>query len=255
MAIISELGEIPFEKILSEGFTMTTSGTTGPQKEIYRSPQNLQNTIRDSIRAQELSKDSKILQIARTDHAALLVQSLAGYTLGAEVTLKKFNAFNFFEDFRDKTHVFLAPAHMRALMQTKEFEKADFSGQRILCGSEPLPWQLIEAFAKKGAIVQPDWGMCEIGPVVIYSVYRDVDSVRKDMAKYPNKFLLGDTFLCDYKIVDNVLWVKGDTCISDDWFCTDDIVEEIDSKLFFKGRVHKEGTKPFRLDYSKWKIE
>ena len=52
-----------------------------------------------------------------------------------------------------------------------------------------------------------------------------------------------------------MLWVKGDTCISDDWFCTDDIVEEIDSKLFFKGRVHKEGAKPFRLDYSKWKIE
>lgn len=255
MAIISEVGEIPFDKILSEGFTMTTSGTTGPQKKIYRSPLNLQNTIRDSIKAQKLSKDSKILQIARTDHAALLIQSLPGYTLGAEVTLKKFNAYTFFSDFKNKTHVFLAPGHMKALMKTKEFKTADLAGQRILCGSEPLSWELIEAFASKGAIMQPNWGMSEIGPVVIYSVYDNVSKVLTDKEKYKDKFLLGDTYLCDYKIVDNVLWVKGDTCISDDWFCTDDIVEEIDGKLFFKDRVHKEGAKPFRLGHSKWQID
>ena len=253
--IYSQIGEISFEEILTKGFTITTSGTTGKPKKIHRTPANLQLSIANSIKAQNLTKDSKLLHITRLDHAVLIIHALPGFLLGADVYCKKFNAFSFLEDFKEKTHVFLAPGHMKAIMNCKGWDGADFTGQHILCGSEPVSWDIIEAFVEKNAIVQPNWGMSEIGPVTIYSIYDDIKKVREDKEKYANKFILGDTFLCDYKIVDNVLWVKGDTCISDDWFCTDDIVEEIDGKLFFSNRVHKDGAKPFRLDSTKWQID
>jgi hypothetical protein len=42
-----------------------------------------------------------------------------------------------------------------------------------------------------------------------------------------------------FRINENsVLEVKGDICVYDDWYVTNDIVEEVDGILFYKGR-HK----------------
>ena len=56
---------------------------------------------------------------------------------------------------------------MAAVMMTKGFKDCDLRGIRILGGSSSVSWAMIEAFVSKGAIVQPNWGMSEIGPMVI----------------------------------------------------------------------------------------
>ena len=115
---------ISFDKILNEGVTISSSGTTGPSKDIFRDPENLKEANKIAVDAQNISSTSKILTVTRMTHAGgLLAQSLPAYSVGAEVTiLKKFNPFTFLKNFQHYTHTFLAPAQMTALMNTKDLK-------------------------------------------------------------------------------------------------------------------------------------
>jgi acyl-CoA synthetase (AMP-forming)/AMP-acid ligase II len=163
---------VDFDHILNNGVTITSSGTTGDSKSIFRTPENLKRVCEVAIEAQRITKNSRILTVTRMTHAGgLLTQSLPGYTLGCDIKIQQFNAYSFLKDFQKYTHTFLTPSHMWALMQTKDFANADLSGKWILGGSDPVSWEMIEAFTTKGAIVQPNWGMSEVGPLTINSVF------------------------------------------------------------------------------------
>ena len=170
---------IYFEHILKNGVSITSSGTTGIPKEVYRTPENLRACIDVAVSAQQLTQRSRVLTVTRMTHAGgLLTQTLPAYTIGADFEICQFNAFTFLKDFSNFTHTFLTPAHMTALMNTKGFANCDLSGKWILGGSDPVTWEMIEAFVSKGAIVQPNWGMSEIGPITINSVFDSLDKVR-----------------------------------------------------------------------------
>ena len=159
---------IDYANILNNGVEISSSGTTGPAKKVFRTPDNLKACIDVAIEAQQLVRSSKVLTVTRMTHAGgLLTQTLPAYSLGAEFKVQQFNAFTFLKDFKDYTHTFLAPAQMTALMNTKGFADCDLTGKRILGGSDPVSWEMIEAFVSKGAVVQPNWGMSEIGPITI----------------------------------------------------------------------------------------
>ena len=181
---------ISFEKILNEGVTISSSGTTGPAKDIFRDPQNLKEANKVAVEAQRISTTSKILTVTRMTHAGgLLAQSLPAYSIGAEVTvLKKFNPFTFLKNFQHYTHTFLAPAQMTALMNTKGFKDCDLTGKRILGGSDPVTWDMIEAFVDKGAIVQPNWGMSEIGPITINIEFATMEQVAYVKQRCPDDY-------------------------------------------------------------------
>ena len=231
---------IDFGKSLEEGVTISSSGTTGPSKEIFRSPENLKAANKVAVEAQKISVSSKILTVTRMTHAGgLLAQSLPAFSVNAEVTvLNKFNPFTFLKNFQHYTHTFLAPAQMTALMNTKGFTDCDLSGKRILGGSDPVSWEMIEAFVKRGAIVQPNWGMSEIGPITINIEFDNLEYVEYVKQRcFEGYTILGNKFYCDWKIVDHELYVKGDTCIYDDWFATGDIVAlDMGNRMYYLGR-------------------
>lgn len=227
---------VNFQHVLDNGVSITSSGTTGTPKTIFRSPENLRKVIEAAIDAQQLTKSSRIYTVTRMTHAGgLLTQSLPGYTLGCDIKIEQFNAYTFLKEFKDYTHTFLTPAHMWALMQTKDFQKADLSGKWILGGSDPVSWEMIEAFASKGAIVQPNWGMSEVGPITINSIFtKDSDlNYYKNLSKGS---ILGDKFYTEWKIEDGILWVKGDLVYKSGWLRTGDIVECHGGILFYLGR-------------------
>lgn len=230
---------IDYAQILQNGVTISSSGTTGTPKQVFRTPENLRESIKAAISAQKLTQRSKVLTVTRMTHAGgLLTQTLPAYDLGAEFKVQQFNAFTFLKDFADYTHTFLAPAQMIALMNTKGFVDCDLTGKRILGGSDPVTWEMIEAFVSKGAIVQPNWGMSEIGPITINIEFDSMDKVHyvKEQS-IKDGTIMGDTFYCDWKIVDRELYVKGPTCIYDDWFATGDLVEtDSENRLYYKGR-------------------
>ena len=226
-----------FDDILKNGVTITSSGTTGKPKEIFRTPENLKASIEVAIDAQKLSSKSKVLTVTRMTHAGgLLTQSLPAHTLGAELKIQKFNAYTFLKDFKDYTHTFLTPAHMDALMKTKGWKDADLSGKVVLGGSDPVSWNMIYEFVYHGALVIPNWGMSEIGPITINTAFYDLDQVLHYRYLLDKGIILGDRVYCDAKIVDGELHVKGPTCYKEDWLATGDMVEDIDGIFSYKGR-------------------
>lgn len=220
---------INFELILKDGCVISSSGTTGIPKQIYRSPENLEACIEASLNGQNITSKSKILTVTRMTHAGgLLLQSLPAYTLGCDISIEKFNAYTFLKRFKRHTHTFLPPAMCEALINTKGFKTADLSGKYVAMGSDPIPAKHIQAFIDRGAIVFANWGMSEIGPWTINKTYRPGDTAEDN--------ILGDTFWCDYKIEKDQLYVKGPLCIYEDWFATGDLVKQESNKLFFKER-------------------
>ena len=238
---------IDYKHILNNGVEISSSGTTGPAKFVFRTPDNLQSCIEVACDAQELTKKSKVLTVTRMTHAGgLLTQTLPAYSIGAEFKVQQFNAFTFLKDFANYTHTFLTPAHMKALMKTKGFVDCDLSGKRILGGSDSVTWELIEAFVKKGATVQPNWGMSEIGPIAINAVFNSIEQIREvqEQAEYlmhrhpPRDFtILGNKYYCDWQIINDQLYVKGPTSIYNDWFATKDMVAiDISRNMYYFGR-------------------
>ena len=230
---------IDYANILNNGVEISSSGTTGPAKKVFRTPDNLKACIDVAIEAQQLVRSSKVLTVTRMTHAGgLLTQTLPAYSLGAEFKVQQFNAFTFLKDFKDYTHTFLAPAQMTALMNTKGFADCDLTGKRILGGSDPVSWEMIEAFVSKGAIVQPNWGMSEIGPITINIEFDSMDKVQYVKQKAPDGYtIMGDTFYCDWKIVKHELYVKGSTSIYDDWHATGDLVSlDMGRRMYYLGR-------------------
>ena len=226
-----------FEDILKNGTTISSSGTTGTPKQIYRSPSNLKACIDVAVSAQQLTQRSRVLTVTRMTHAGgLLTQTLPAYSIGADFKIQKFNAFTFLKDFADYTHTFLAPAQMTALMNTKGFQTADLSGKHILGGSDPVTWKMIEAFVSKGAVVQPNWGMSEIGPITINTTFDSLEKVYEYKNKKHTGTILGDTFYCDWKILNELLYVIGPTSINNSWMNTFDNVLNFDGILYYQGR-------------------
>jgi acyl-CoA synthetase (AMP-forming)/AMP-acid ligase II len=230
---------IDYKNILNDGIEISSSGTTGPAKMVFRTPSNLRACIDVAIDAQHLTRSSKVLTVTRMTHAGgLLTQTLPAYSIGAEFKVQQFNAFSFLKDFKDYTHTFLAPAQMTALMNTKGFNDCDLTGKRILGGSDSVTWEMIESFVSKGAIVQPNWGMSEIGPIVINIEFDSMDKVQYVKERTPDEYtIMGDTYYCDWKIIDHELYVKGPTSIYNDWYATGDIVAlDMGKRMYYLGR-------------------
>ena len=228
--------------ILNYGTTISSSGTTGTPKPVFRSPENIRYSNAVAIQAQKITKDSRILTVTRMTHAGgLLTQTLPGFTLGCDLKIQPFNAFSFLKDFADYTHTFLTPAHMLAIMKTKGFEDCDLTGKYILGGSDPTSWDMIEAFVARGAIVTPNWGMSEIGPITINTEFDSLQKVKEYSKTAPeNATILGDRFWCQFKIVNGELVVKGTTCAMPGWYQTGDQVIMSGSTMYYQGRISKE---------------
>ena len=83
--------------------------------------------------------------------------------------------------------------------------------------------------------------MSEIGPIAINTVFDSMEKVKTYQASAPaDSTILGDTAWCQYKIVDNELFVNGPICIFDGWYGTKDRVIEVNGILYYLGRTNKE---------------
>ena len=121
-------------------------------------------------------------------------------------------------------------------MKTKGWRKADLTGIWITCGSDPVPWDTISAFVEKGATVMANWGMTEVGPCAINTVFETLDKVEE----YKHELtILGDRFYCDTTIgPDGQLYIKGDISVyGDNWFATKDVVKEENNRYYYVKRA------------------
>ena len=220
------LNEGNWQAVLENGFELQSSGTTGEPKRIFQTPTKLLAANKVAVAAQNITAQSRILTVCRMTHAGgLLAQTLPAWSVHAHVDIKPFNAFTFWRDIKGYTHTHLTPMHCNLLMQTKNFNTLDLDGVFVACGSDNVTFDIIEAFVERGAVFMCNWGMTEIGPVTINTVFDSLDKVKeyRDQALADGS-LLGDRYYCETKIIGDELWVRGDVCVYEDWFNTHDLV-------------------------------
>ena len=221
--------------ILKNGIELSSSGTTGSPKKIYQSPSKLKNANKVARECQKISSKSKIYTVCKMQHAGgLLAQTLPAFEVGADIDIEEFNAYKFCKKITKYTHTHLTPNHAKAIRLTKSFKNIDLNGIWVTCGSEPVEWDLIIDFVKKGCNFMVNWGMTEIGPCAINTVFKNLESVLDYKERAINGTLIGDKTYCDTKIRNNKLYVKGNISVFDDkWFDTKDIVALNKNKEFY----------------------
>jgi acyl-CoA synthetase (AMP-forming)/AMP-acid ligase II len=215
-----------WQTVIANGFELQSSGTTGKPKRIFQTTAKLLAANKVAIATQNITAQSRILTVCSMTHAGgLLAQTLPAWSVHAHVVIKPFNAFTFWRDIKGYTHTHLTPMHCNLLMRTKNFSTLDLGGVFVACGSDSVTFEIIEAFVERGAVFMCNWGMTEIGPVTINTVFDAMDKVKhyREQA-LADGTLLGDRYFCEYKIIDDELWVRGDVCIYKDWFNTHDLV-------------------------------
>ena len=226
-------------KILKNGIELESSGTTGTPKKIFQSPEKLKAANTAAIDSQQLTSKSKVYTVCKMKHAGgLLAQTLPAYSIGADIDIEDFSAYRWVKEIYKYTHTHLTPNHCRAIMGTKDFWNCDLNGVWITCGSDPVDWDIIEAFVNTGATFMTNWGMTEVGPCVINTVFPNIETVQTYKEyKIDNLTLLGDRKYCDWKIEDDQLFVKGDICVYDDWYATGDkVATNYPGDLYYSGR-------------------
>ena len=218
---------------LTRGTELSTSGTTGRPKKIFQDPYKIKHSNFIARKVQNITKNSRILTVCSLKHAGgLLAQTLPAYEIGASVTIEPYNPYRWVMEIEKYTHSHLTPRMAEAIIKTKSFRKLDLSGITIMCGSDPVHEYEINCFTEQGATFITNWGMTEIGPVAINKTFQPGDVAEN----YLDYTVLGDTFHCDYKIVDNELHVKGAICVYPEWFATGDLVVEEAGTLYYVGR-------------------
>lgn len=220
------------QQILTDGCTVSSSGTTGTPKQIFRTPENLKACNEIAINAQRLTSKSKVYTCTRMTHAGgLLLQTLPAYTLGCDIHTTSFSAFKFITEFENYTHTFLPPQMCEAVMKTKNFATCDLTGKIVCMGSDVIPANHITAFVEKGATVIANWGMSEVGPNAISKTFFEEVPTEDG--------IIGDTFYCDTKIDENgQLYIKGDISVyGDNWFATADVVKVNNNNYYYVKRL------------------
>ena len=227
-----------YKNILSNGIVIKSSGTSGTAKEYFQSPEKLSAANKIAIDVQKILPSSRIYTCCKINHAGgLLAQTLPALSIGAQVDLVDFNPYNFIRSIHNYTHTHITPKYAKAIMRTKSFQYINFSNLHITCGADPVTWDIIEAFVSRGATFTANWGMSEIGPIAINVTFNSLDDVARIRLNSDDTCtILGDSFYCDYKIENNELLVRGDICIYNDWYKTNDTVISKNGMLYYTGR-------------------
>jgi acyl-CoA synthetase (AMP-forming)/AMP-acid ligase II len=233
---------INYKDILQKGVTISSSGTSGKPKAYFQSPKKLKYANDVALSAQHITTASKIYTCCKITHAGgLLAQTLPALSIGAHVDIIDFNAYHFIRNIGNYTHTHITPKHAKAIMLTKGFWQLNLSNIWVTCGADPVTWDIVEAFVERGATFMANWGMSEIGPIAINKTFIDIDMVKSLKESSPaNSTILGSDKYCDYRVIDNELHVRGNICIYDDWYPTQDRVIVQDDILYYTGRTNKD---------------
>lgn len=221
-------------KCLTEGYMMLSSGSTGPQKKLWQSVEKIQEANRVAREVQNIGTTSRIYTVCKLDHAGgLLAQTLPAYQIGASVEVEDFNHIRWCERIGEFTHSHLTPKMARVIAKSKQWKDLNLTGKTITCGSDRVPADTINKFTAKGATFIANWGMTEIGPVVINKVFNPGDEAKD----HQGNTIMGDVCYCNWRIDEHKqLWVNSDLCIYRGWFPTGDLVEVHGECMYYIGR-------------------
>lgn len=218
---------------------MYSSGSTG-QKRIPKiiSESMLLSNIKNVTKIQNLTYTSKVLTVCSLNHTGgINTQSIPGLMCGAHIITDNFNAFNYSSKLKQHniTHSHLLPAYVEALI--KNNNKLPNNLELIMIGADCVLQHHIKYMLDQQIAVMQLYGLTEAGPPAIYHLWNinDDTSVLSSVNETEQVFL-GSKCLCDFKIINNELFLKGDIIASDDWLATGDCVQLKNEWFMYQGR-------------------
>lgn len=234
-----EFDEEYFWNVNEKGTLIYTSGSSGNPKPIYQPPDKIHANNAVACKVQGITKNSTVYTCLRPTRAGgLFAQTIPALAIGATVDLDRFNPYEYVRVANKYTHSHLTPKQAKGVMMTKGFKTLDLTGHTFMCGSEPVTWDIIEAFVERGARFVCIWGMTEVGVNAIMHIFENMDDVKEWQVKAPSdSTILGNIFNINWNIAEDCLWVDGDLSVYDEWFNTEDLVTHKNGALWYKGRL------------------
>ncbi|MHC0039570.1 AMP-binding protein [Pseudoneobacillus sp. C159] len=236
-----------------------TGGTTGKPKGVVLTHQSVLWNAINTIISWNLTKDDKTFTNIPLFHTGgLNALSLPLLLTGGTVVIAdQFDAAKAVQylQFYHCTIVLFIPTMYHMMIQTEEFQRADFPYMKIfLSGGAPCPLEIYEAFWKKGLLFKEGYGLTEAGPNNFYispeDAFRKKGSVGKAMMFNNVKIMKSHEEEAKENEVGE-LWLKGKHCFShywnneeatesafyDRWLCTGDLAKkDQDGYYYIVGR-------------------
>lgn len=170
-----------------------TSGTTGRAKGAMITWRQIHwNALNTTIGLQLTQDDVAFLNMPLYHTGGWHVLFTPLMLLGGRVVLQqRFDAVRCNERVGPEavTILFGVPTILRMMWEAENFDAADFSGVRFaICGGEPCPLPVIEAYRQRGVPIRQGYGLTEAGPNC-FSLPAE-DAVRKEGSiGFPNFFI------------------------------------------------------------------
>lgn len=213
----------------SSGLVLFSSGSTGKPKAMIHNLDNLINSYKD-----KKEKSMNMLVFLMFDHIGGLNTVFNALFMGACLIIPKNRDAKNICQLIEKYKIMVlpsSPTFLNLILISGEYEKYDLSSLRMITyGTETMPQSLLDKLKKAFPKVKflQTFGTSETG-------------ISTTSSKSSNSlFMKLEDINCEYKIVENELWLKSTTQVlgylnasmdsftSDGWFKTGDLVEELE---------------------------
>ena len=216
---------------------LRTSGSTGESKFIRQPARMIYSNLLNAVKLQKLTKEDRILTVSSLFHAGgIHVQTLPGLYAGATVDIHKFTPSVINKAPYTATH--LIPRQAELLIKAFKQNKVNFKSYRlIVCGSDVVSRKVVDFFIDRVDEFIVNYGMTEAGPIIINHSFKSKQELGKVYSKLSRSHFLGTNCWCDYRIINNELYLFGENVCFDNFLRTGDKVRQIDDRFYFRGRV------------------
>lgn len=211
-----------------------SSGSTGNRKPIIITEHMILANIKNILEFNNFTADDRILTVCSLNHTAgLTCQTLSGLFAGSSIIIEPFNAFNIIRLLKEHsitiTHV--VPLMTDATMKVSD--KTHLPNLRLVwIGSDCIKLKHVNYWLSSNTDVMTVYGMTEAGPPTIAQIFNSKD----DLSIFNDGYPVGNKIFCDYKIIDDELFLKGDIVNTPNWLQTNDCFKIVNGVFYYTGR-------------------
>ena len=193
-----------------EDFVYFTSGSTGVPKKIVHSYELMKQVAEENCRYNNYTKDDYIVNacLPAVSIGYPVLSVLPALISGCKLRTVAFNPYEYLNEMKDATHMFILPAVYRVLKKTEKWAKFDCLGKVVSSGADIVPEGIKADVISKGAKkFHHLYGSTEVPPAISNS--EDEKSIGWSMSDLINYYIKDNELFIKWKGQEN-FWQSGD---------------------------------------------